>query len=146
MMRKWTRFFLGLFFLALLGTLGVYYFYTMHTKSLPTYLENQFVHSINDRDAVTATALFDEDGVFTDSSGVLHRGYSSILPAIERLIASNPHLSVASSRFYQHGDVMLLLTDFSLTMPDETPVLWRASSVLRRNTEGIWRYSIMVFL
>lgn len=93
----------------------------------------------NDLDALRD--LYEEDAVFADHFGAVS-GWSEIKAAQQRLLDAGFALSLRDSVVFKIDDIALVNWSWTATSPDGGSVDGISAEVLRRQTDGSWKFII----
>ena len=104
--------------------------------------------AIADQDIEALLDLFEPNAVFIDpTTGAEARGHDDIRAAVLEMFEANPRIEEAApARVWVAEDIALVLSSWSLEMsgPDGDPIreTGTATDVMRKQTDGSWRYVI----
>lgn len=99
--------------------------------------------AFNARDLHAMAALYSEDAVLIDETGTGHRGVGAIISVLREMLGAGS-VMVSTPRFAVIiGDIALSGADWRLEVSDGGETLEGQSlEVLRRQSDGTWRYLI----
>jgi uncharacterized protein (TIGR02246 family) len=90
--------------------------------------------------------LYEPDATFMAEPGKPVTGHAAIREVMAGFIAGKPRLTMQVPIVIQNGDLALLVSDYSVTMPgaDGQPSTSsaRGTEVVRRQADGTWRFVI----
>lgn len=100
-----------------------------------------YVRAMNAGDTAAVLRLYTDDAVSVwdpanPVSGVEHEA------AVEEFIAQKPKMKAELKESYVTGDTALLVVDWSFDIEGTEPLSGTGLDVLRRGTDGLWRYAI----
>lgn len=117
----------------------------MSTASPQQVLES-IVTGINSGDLESLIPLYESEAAFASQPGILGHGESGVREALSGFISMNGELDLQVTRVLEVDDVALVtgIWSFDGTGPDGEPVRLEArnADVLRRQTDGTWRFVI----
>ncbi|WP_055697706.1 MULTISPECIES: YybH family protein [Streptomyces] len=111
-------------------------------SALPTRPEDvpaAFAERFNSGDPDAVRALYEEGAAFVPESGEAVHGDTRIAAANAPFLALGLPITVHPRHVHVAGDLALLIVDWRIGT-DETGST--ATDVVRRGTDGIWRYAI----
>ena len=119
---------------------------TTMSTSTPEQVLESIVAGINAGDLQSLMGLYENEAAFATEPGSLAHGVPGVRDALSGFIALNGTLDLEVTRVLEVGDLALVIGvwSFTGTGPDGEPVRLSASNadVLRRQTDGTWRFVI----
>ena len=112
----------------------------------PHQVLESIVSGINSGDLESLLPLYETDAAFVPEPGTLAHGESGIGESLNGFIAMNGTLDLKVTRVLEVDDLALVIGVWSFdgTGPDGEPVRLESQNadVLRRQTDGSWRFVI----
>lgn len=106
----------------------------------------EFAERLSAGDLAGVLSLYEDDAVLLPDPGTVVAGPDGLRTGLAGYVALRPRLTSRSRRVFTAGDVALVVHEWQLsaTLPDGTPLEQngRATDVLRRQTDGTWRFLI----
>ena len=116
------------------------------SRETPVQVLEAVVDGINTGNFETLMSLYEPEAAFATQPGSLAPGLGGIRDALGGFVALNGKLDLEVSRVLEVGDLALVVGEWSFvgTRPDGEPVKLAAKNadVLRRQTDGSWRFVI----
>ena len=116
------------------------------STATPTQVLASIVHGINSGDLDSLMPLYESEAAFATEPGSLTHGSPGVREALAGFIALNGKLDLEVTRVLEVDDLALVTGTWSFdgSGPDGEPVRLEASNadVLRRQTDGTWRFVI----
>jgi uncharacterized protein (TIGR02246 family) len=116
------------------------------STSTPEEVLEAIVTGINSGDLEGLLPLYESEAAFATQPGELAHGAPGIREALNGFISLNGKLDLEVTRVLEVGDLALVIGAWSFdgTGPDGEPVRLEArnADVLRRQTDGTWRFVI----
>jgi uncharacterized protein (TIGR02246 family) len=116
------------------------------SRETPVQVLEAVVDGINTGNFETLMSLYEPEAAFATQPGSLAPGLGGIRDALGGFVALNGKLNLEVSRVLEVGDLALVVGEWSFagTGPDGEPVKLAAKNadVLRRQTDGSWRFVI----
>lgn len=116
------------------------------STATPEQVLESIVSGINSGNLDSLMPLYENEAVFATQPGSLAPGAPGIRAALSGFIAMNGTLDLEVTRVLEAGDLALVIGVWSFdgTSPDGEPVRLEAKNadVLRRQTDGTWRFVI----
>ena len=116
------------------------------STATPVQVLESIVTGINTGDLDSLMPLYESDAAFATQPGSLAPGAPGIREALNGFIAMNGTLDLEVTRVLEVDDLALVIGVWSFdgSGPDGTPVRLEAKNadVLRRQTDGTWRFVI----
>lgn len=112
----------------------------------PEEMHPAFQAAFNAQDLDALVALYEEGAALTPQPGVVVTGHAAIREALGGFLGLNGPISMTTKTIILAGDLVMLHAEWTLngTGPDGSPIALagRTSEVVRRQTDGTWRYTI----
>jgi len=119
---------------------------TGSSAGTPEQVLASIVNGINSGDLESLMPLYESEAAFATQPGSLAPGAAGIREALTGFISMNGKLDLQVTRVLEAGDLALVIGTWSFdgTGPDGEPVHLTANNadVLRRQTDGTWRFVI----
>ena len=116
------------------------------SRGTPEQVLKSIVDGINTGNLDTLMPLYEPEAAFATQPGSLAHGFPGDCQALAGFIAMKGKLDLKVTRVLEASDLALVTTvwSFAGTGPDGEPVKLAAKSadVLRRQTDGSWRFVI----
>jgi ketosteroid isomerase-like protein len=116
------------------------------STATPEQVLEAIVDGINSGNLESLMPLYESDAAFATQPGTLAHGAPGVRDALAGFISMNGELDLEVTRVLEVDDLALVTGtwSFSGTGPDGEPVRLTASNadVLRRQTDGTWRFVI----
>jgi ketosteroid isomerase-like protein len=97
-----------------------------------------FVAAFNRGDAAALDGIYDEQGVLVPAPGRPMTG-DQRRAATAHLLSFGKPMRAKARHSYEAGDIALIIVDWSI---DDLGMTGTATDVLRRDTDGRWRYLV----
>jgi len=118
----------------------------MDRTATPEQVLESVVRGINSGDLDSLMPLYESDAAFVPQPGSLAHGARGISESLNGFISMNGELDLKVTRVLEVDDLTLVIGVWSFdgTGPDGEPVRLAArnADVLRRQTDGTWRFVI----
>jgi len=85
--------------------------------------------------------LYEDDAVFTNAGGA-HEGSEAIREVLAGYLATGASIVMNESVAFEAGDLALVHWAWTMTFPDERVAEGATAEVLRRQTDGSWKFII----
>jgi uncharacterized protein (TIGR02246 family) len=116
------------------------------SRQTPEQLLQAIVEGINTGNLEALMSLYEPDAAFAAQPGVLAHGPSGIRQSLSVFVSMKGTLDLKVTRVLEAGGLALVAGSWSFkgTGPDGAPVALtgRNADVLRRQTDGSWRFVI----
>jgi len=111
------------------------------TAKSPEDITRLFVERSNAGDADGVAALYEEDAVFPTPHGT-STGHDEIRATLKAYLDSGAKLAFGESLVFSAGDLALIHTAWTMQMPDGSAPAGATAEVVRRQSDGNWKYVI----
>jgi uncharacterized protein (TIGR02246 family) len=109
--------------------------------STPAAINAAFAAGYNARDVDALAALYEADAVVTNPDGSLAAGIDAIRVHLGRLVELGGTMTSQNRYAIPNGDLALVGADWTIEFTDgREPIAGRSAEVVRRQTDGSWRY------
>lgn len=105
-------------------------------------LHSTYAELFNNGDACGLASLYGGDAVFVPQPGVELRGAEAIRAAIQGFLGTGFKMTMTTVFVLDSGDLALLSGEWKLTDNGQTAMSGKSSEVVRRGSDGGWRYVI----
>ena len=116
------------------------------STATPQQVLQSIVAGINSGDLEGLMSLYESEAAFATQPGSLAHGAAGVREALTGFVAMKGELDLDVTRVLEAGDLALVIGEWSFTGtgPDGEPVRLAArnADVLRRQTDGTWRFVI----
>jgi len=117
----------------------------MPAKS-PDEMIRVWSEAFNGGDLEGILSLYEPGATLVQQSGATATGHAALRQAFTGFLAGQPRIDATTRKVVQVGDLAVTFGDWTLRVRDAdgTPreVTGRSTEVLRRQTDGTWRYVI----
>ncbi|MBF9050238.1 DUF4440 domain-containing protein [Roseobacter sp. HKCCD9010] len=115
----------------------------MTSVQTPEDMSPALAAAFNARDLDAMAALYEDEAVLIDEAGAKHQGIAAIKSALKDMLESGGVMTSSARLAVIVGDIALSGADWWLDPGDGGETLeGRSLEVLRRQSDGSWRYLI----
>jgi ketosteroid isomerase-like protein len=107
----------------------------------PAEASRLFERYFADGDVDGLMSLYEEDAVFPTPHGT-STGHDEIRATLKAYVDSGAKLAFGESLVFSTGDVALIHTAWTMQMPDGSAPAGVTAEVVRRQSDGSWKYII----
>jgi uncharacterized protein (TIGR02246 family) len=109
----------------------------------PKEISEAFGRLFNGRDKGALLDLYAADAILTIDGAVTARGKAEIDKTISTFLDGPLMIAIKCASCHQAGDIAIVRSDWKLTAPDGSVAMAGSSAeVLRRDSDGQWRFAI----
>lgn len=105
-------------------------------------LHSTFAGLFNNGDADGLASLYEPGAVFVPQPGTVLRGAEAIRASIQGFLGTGFKMTMTTVFVLDNGDMALLSGEWKLTNNGQTAMSGKSSEVVRRGSDGGWRYVI----
>lgn len=111
------------------------------TAREPAEASTLFVRHFAEGDLDALMSLYEEDAVFPTPRGT-STGHDEIRATLKAYLDSGATLVFGESLVFPAGDLALIHTPWTMTMPNGSASTGATAEVVRRQADGSWKYII----
>ena len=108
----------------------------------PGQVIEEFTKCFNSGDMEGLTSLYEDEAAFTPELGTVLTDDAGLRGALQSFLDTRGTLTILSTTTVVNGDLALTHSRWRLEIPDGDPMEHTSAEVVRRQSDGTWKYAI----